>query len=137
MRDRSDRVQTPSVPSVSSKTKYLGSYLVEAGLITPAQIDVALNDQTIMDNMRFGEVLVARGWIKQQTLDYLIKKVVEPEQRAAGSSQPKSLSPDASLSHGVVKPPLPAITAKSSDLMPNERKPLPSVPSDDGVSWVG
>ncbi len=74
MRDRSDRFQVQSVPLAPAKPKRLGAYLVEAGLLTPAQIDVALNDQKIMSDMRFGEVLVARGWIKQQTLDYLIKK---------------------------------------------------------------
>lgn len=56
---------------------------MEAGLITPAQVDVALNDQRVMEGMRFGEVLVARGWIKQQTLDFLMRKVIGPEQRAA------------------------------------------------------
>ncbi len=137
MRDRSDRVQVPSVPLASPRAKCLGSYLVEAGLITPAQVDVALNDQKIMDNMRFGEVLVARGWVKQQTLDYLIKKVVEPEQRAAKPSQQKPPISNGSLSPAIVKQASPAIVAKSSDLMPNERKPLPSVPSDDGVSWAG
>jgi hypothetical protein len=64
--------------------KRLGAYLIDAGLITPSQVDVALNDQEFMDDgMRFGDVLVARGWVKQQTLDYLIEKVVEPEQSIA------------------------------------------------------
>jgi hypothetical protein len=64
--------------------KRLGAYLIDAGLITPGQVDVALNDQEFMeDRMRFGDVLVARGWVKQQTLDYLIEKVVEPEQLIA------------------------------------------------------
>ncbi len=65
--------------------KRLGAYLIEAGLITPGQVDVALNDQAFMqdDRMRFGDVLVARGWVKQQTLDYLMTKVVEPEQSLA------------------------------------------------------
>jgi hypothetical protein len=64
--------------------KRLGAYLIDAGLITPSQVDVALNDQEFMDDgMRFGDVLVARGWVKQQTLDYLIAKVVEPEQLIA------------------------------------------------------
>ncbi|MFM2429290.1 MAG: hypothetical protein RLZZ511_503 [Cyanobacteriota bacterium] len=61
----------------------LGSYLVEAGLVTPAQIDVALSDQRFSEGMRIGEILVMRGWIKQQTLDFVITKVVEPEQTAA------------------------------------------------------
>jgi hypothetical protein len=74
----------PSAPPAMPLTKRLGSYLVDAGLITPGQIEVALNDQQVMDGgMRFGEILVTRGWIKQQTLDYLIHKVVEPEQTAA------------------------------------------------------
>jgi hypothetical protein len=63
--------------------KRLGSYLVDAGLVTLSQIDVALNDQEFMDDMRIGEILVTRGWIKQQTLDFVIEKVVEPEQAIA------------------------------------------------------
>ena len=137
MRDRSDRVQFPPVSLASPRAKYIGSYLVEAGLITPAQVAVALNDQKIMDNMRFGEVLVARGWVKQQTLDYLIKKVVEPEQRAAKPSQQNPSISNGSLSPAIARQVPPAIAAKSSDLLPNERKPLPSVLSDDGVSWAG
>lgn len=58
--------------------KPLGSYLVEAGLLTPAQIEVALIDQAFTQ-MRFGEILAARGWVKQQTIDYLVQKVVLPE----------------------------------------------------------
>jgi hypothetical protein len=74
-------------------TKRLGSYLIDAGLITPGQIEVALNDQQVMDGgMRFGEILVTRGWIKQQTLDYLIHKVIEPEQTAAQQA-PKTAAP--------------------------------------------
>jgi hypothetical protein len=63
--------------------KKLGSYLVDAGLVTLAQIDVALNDQEFMDDMRIGDILVTRGWIKQQTLDFVIDKVVDPEQQIA------------------------------------------------------
>jgi hypothetical protein len=63
--------------------KRLGTYLIDAGLVTPAQIDVALNDQEFMDDMRIGDILVTRGWIKQQTLDFVIDKVVDPEQAIA------------------------------------------------------
>jgi hypothetical protein len=66
--------------------KRLGAYLVEAGLITEAQVDVALSDQEYMDDMRMGDILVTRGWVKQQTLDYLITKVVDPEQQLARQS---------------------------------------------------
>jgi hypothetical protein len=69
-------MQTPEI-------KRLGTYLIDAGLVTPAQIDVALNDQEFMDDMRIGDILVTRGWIKQQTLDFVIDKVVDPEQQIA------------------------------------------------------
>ncbi|MBE9030661.1 hypothetical protein IQ266_13055 [filamentous cyanobacterium LEGE 11480] len=72
-------MQTPEI-------KRLGSYLVDAGLVSPAQIDVALNDQEFMDSMRIGDILVTRGWIKQQTLDYLVDKIIEPEQQIARQS---------------------------------------------------
>jgi hypothetical protein len=139
MRDRSDRFQVQSVPLAPAKPKRLGAYLVEAGLLTPAQIDVALNDQKIMSDMRFGEVLVARGWIKQQTLDYLIKKIIEPEQRAIQQERP--LAGNSKRSHPPTVSPRenPTIPPKTNLSDVNDRKPLPSVQQqkDDGVSWVG
>lgn len=135
MRDRSDRFQVQSVPLAPAKPKRLGAYLVEAGLLTPAQIDVALNDQKIMSDMRFGEVLVARGWIKQQTLDYLITKIIEPEQRAVrpDRSHPPTIPPD---ENPTIPPNLAKTTNPGEGI--NDRKPLPSVQQkDDGVSWVG
>ncbi|MEM9136959.1 MAG: hypothetical protein AAGB01_06385 [Cyanobacteria bacterium P01_F01_bin.42] len=62
--------------------KRLGSYLVEAGLLTPAQIQVALADQQLA-GVRLGEVLVRRGWIKEETVEYFMRKVVEPERQAS------------------------------------------------------
>jgi hypothetical protein len=90
---RSNSTASLSLASPMPVTKPLGSYLIDAGLITPGQIEVALNDQQVMDGgMRFGEILVTRGWIKQQTLDYLILKVVDPEQTAAQQT-PKPVAP--------------------------------------------
>lgn len=135
MRDRSDRFQVQTVPLAPQKLKPLGTYLLEAGLLTPAQIDVALNDQKIVDNMRFGDVLVARGWIKQQTLDYLIEKIVAPEQQAAKQKPaqktmqpPQVVSPSPQENLISVKP--------VPDSQVNDRKALP-FSADDGVSWVG
>ncbi len=62
--------------------KRLGSYLIEAGLLTPAQIEVALADQQLT-GIRLGEVLVRRGWIKEETVEYFMRKVVEPERQAS------------------------------------------------------
>lgn len=73
----------PSNQDVSSpRTKRIGGYLVEAGLLTPAQVDVVLNDQK-KSGLRFGEILAARGWVKQETVEYFMEKVVLPERSVA------------------------------------------------------
>ena len=72
---------SPDFNSNTSGTP-LGSYLIEAGLITAAQVSVVLNDQQVGTDMRFGEVLVARGWIKHETIEFIMTRVVEPERRA-------------------------------------------------------
>jgi hypothetical protein len=146
MRDRSDRYQVASAPLAPPSVKRLGSYLVEAGLITPAQVDVALNDQKVMSDLRFGEALVTRGWIKQQTLDYLIKKIVEPEQQLRQQSQRQSPIHDqvagssAGEVAGEMARPGPALGLEvaHNHKAANERKSRPSVPpDDDDVGWVG
>ncbi|MEB3293423.1 MAG: hypothetical protein VKJ24_09695 [Synechococcales bacterium] len=102
----------------------IGSYLVEAGLITPAQVDVALTDQQFMDGMRFGEVLVARGWIKQQTLDFLINRVIAPEQQRERKQQ--GTTPANRLPTPQVEP------LRSEASQPNDRQPkAPSVVSQN------
>jgi hypothetical protein len=65
-------------PISLTESKRLGDYLVEAGLLTEAQIEVALADQ-VMTNLRFGEVLIRRGWLKEETIEYLMQKVILPE----------------------------------------------------------
>lgn len=59
-------------------TKRLGSYLIDAGLLSESQVDVALNDQEAT-GMRFGDILVERGWIKRQTIEYLTRKIIRME----------------------------------------------------------
>jgi hypothetical protein len=129
----------------------LGSYLVEAGLITPAQVEVILNDQRIMENMRFGDVLVARGWIKQQTLEYLIRKIVEPERQIVKAMQEaehqkhQQKNWSKALATSSTSPSVPRWELQRESQNPqsakstwgNDRKALPSLPSEDGVSWVG
>ncbi|WP_159788906.1 hypothetical protein [Sodalinema gerasimenkoae] len=73
------------LPTSRLGRKRLGAYLLEAGLITPAQIQVAAYDQQVTGK-RFSEVIVDRGWIKQQTIDFLIKHVINPEQRGMRSA---------------------------------------------------
>jgi hypothetical protein len=62
--------------------KPLGAYLIEAGLLSEAQVGVALVDQGAT-SMLFGEILVTRGWVKAQTIEYLMQKIVIPERAAA------------------------------------------------------
>lgn len=146
------------IPSNSVAMKPLGQYLVEAGLLSEAQIRVALTDQQTT-GMLFGEVVVARGWMKEQTVEYLMKKVVVPERKrleakrtqatrqdapplqvqptppASYSTTPPTLSQD--LTHQVSLAEDPSQSAfKRKD--PPIAKPLPSVNSiDSDVSWVG
>jgi len=57
--------------------KRIGGYLIEAGLLSPAQVDVVLSDQELT-GMRFGEILVSRGWLKSQTIEFLFQNVILP-----------------------------------------------------------
>ncbi|NJK41082.1 MAG: hypothetical protein HC934_06475 [Acaryochloridaceae cyanobacterium SU_2_1] len=68
----------PSSAKTIADSKQLGKYLMEAGLLTQSQLEVALADQQIT-GMRLGEVLVRRGWVKEETIEYLMQKVILPE----------------------------------------------------------
>ncbi len=63
----------------------LGTYFVEAGLLSQAQVEVVLNDQE-MTGLRFGEILVQRGWMKEATIEYFVDKLIEPERRSLQKS---------------------------------------------------
>lgn len=143
MRDFSDR-RPMSAADAAYPKKRLGGYLVEAGLLTTAQIDVALNDQKLT-GMRFGEILAARGWVKQQTIEYLMHKVVMPEQQSANQSNRQAIATQQRRDSTGVTPSHDSLTAKqaeaSKQLVRREApiaKPLPSAGKpDDGISWVG
>ncbi|MBW4522902.1 MAG: hypothetical protein KME16_24960 [Scytolyngbya sp. HA4215-MV1] len=131
-------------PTTSSSFKRLGGYLVEAGLLTPAQVDVALNDQKMMDGMRFGEILNARGWVKQQTIEYFMRKIIEPERRSVERSQTPRSTPEQDLfrqsghSQTAARLSMTSSEGSKNQSPSNDRKSLPSVSgSDEDVSWVG
>ena len=50
--------------------KRIGELLIEANLLTPAQVQVALYDQQQFSSMKLGEIFVFRGWLNQQTADF-------------------------------------------------------------------
>jgi hypothetical protein len=53
----------------------LGMILQKADLLSAAQIELALRDQSIYQDLRIGEILVLRGWIKTQTVDFFVEQL--------------------------------------------------------------
>ncbi|MBW4575740.1 MAG: hypothetical protein KME08_10695 [Aphanothece sp. CMT-3BRIN-NPC111] len=81
------------LPTITSaEVKHLGAYLVEAELLSEAQVEVALADQRAT-GVRFGEILVARGWLKQKTIEYLMEKIILPERESANRASPMAREP--------------------------------------------
>ena len=127
------------------QSKPLGEYLIEAGLLTEAQVYVALNDQQ-MTGMRFGDILATRGWVKEQTIEYLMEKVVVPErqQSPSPSTSPSSTTvatrpdPNSKPKVATTSAPGPSVAKQPKRRAAPISKPLPSVNSvDNDISWVG
>jgi len=150
MSNYDERSQSSSGSRLPQQRKRLGGYLVDAGLLTPAQVSVALNDQKIT-GMRFGEILAARGWVKQQTIEYLMRKVIIPEQKAIETKAKQAAKDTYPGSGGKVQADSTATSGMNGKARPNAQidsirreppitKPLPSYGAsddNDGVSWVG
>ncbi|MGB8701814.1 MAG: hypothetical protein WCD18_20555 [Thermosynechococcaceae cyanobacterium] len=133
-------------------SKPLGAYLIEAGLLNEAQVGVALADQNTTA-MPFGEIVVTRGWVKEQTIEYLMKKVILPERRAAKNTQsslaeglarqrPASANPstaDLGSAQSQATPPHsinPKTTTPPRPINPKTTTP-PTAPMEEGVNWIG
>ena len=54
--------------------KPIGEILQEADLISIPQLEVALRDQVYNQDLRLGEILALRGWIKQDTADFFVQE---------------------------------------------------------------
>lgn len=54
----------------------LGTILQEADLISSPQLQLALQDQSYYQEMRIGEILALRGWLKQETADFFAEEWV-------------------------------------------------------------
>lgn len=52
--------------------RLIGELLIEAGIISHAQLEIALADQVQFHKLKLGEVLALRGWVKPETIDFLI-----------------------------------------------------------------
>jgi hypothetical protein len=60
--------------------KPLGTYLVEAELITQNALDTALTAQKL-NGKQLGEILAMHGLVKQQTIEYFMENIVLPERQ--------------------------------------------------------
>jgi hypothetical protein len=124
-----------SYPNANNNSKPIGAYLVEAGLLSEAQVGVALADQGVT-SMKFGEILVTRGWVKAQTIEYLMQKIVIPERAAAQvsfSDLESSLirqKPKSTYTPGAHND-----TWQDSQMAASKKKSAPS--KEDGVNWIG
>ena len=52
--------------------KYIGEILQDAGLISSPQLRTALILQSQFSDCKLGEILVAQGWLKAQTVKFLV-----------------------------------------------------------------
>lgn len=55
-------------------TARLGDVLLQANLISEAQVTVTVHDQVQYSDMLFGEILALRGWLKQETADFFAEQ---------------------------------------------------------------
>ena len=69
--------------SVSQRQK-IGFYLLEAHLLTPEQKIKILEIQQ-QNNALFGHIAATQGFVKQQTVDFFVKQLMQP---TPGKSQP-------------------------------------------------
>ena len=72
----------------ASEVKKIGAILREADLVSIHQLDLALKDQANFPNLRLGEILARRGWIKSETADFFVQNwssiVQEKDRRPLG-----------------------------------------------------
>ena len=73
----------------------LGDYLVLAKLLDRDRVEQLLEEQQ-HSGVRLGTMAVQRGWIKQQTLDFLLAKLFPALSRESGL-QPKLSAADANV----------------------------------------
>ncbi|MEM9136156.1 MAG: hypothetical protein AAGB01_02225 [Cyanobacteria bacterium P01_F01_bin.42] len=84
--------ESPLSKSSRRQYKFIGEYLVEAGLLTETQLGIALADQR-QSSMLLGEIVATRGWVKPKTIEYFVEKIIEPERWALNRSPSSSRVP--------------------------------------------
>jgi hypothetical protein len=72
------------VATKSSQYLRLGDYLLEAALVNTEQLQAAIEEQKLTTaSIPLGQILAHKGWVNQQTVEYLMEKVVLPERQLA------------------------------------------------------
>ncbi len=145
MQAHADSPKADTLPTARLGCKRLGAYLLEAGLLTEAQVQVAMYDRAATGK-RFSEIVVDHGWVKQKTIDFLMQKVIIPEQQATNSqlysrrrlvptpapSQPKSDPSQSHARHSTDSSHLDEL----SDLMSETAIEPPDIDPSE-VTWLG
>lgn len=132
------KISANSAQTSLVESKRLGDYLIEAGLLTDSQIEIALADQ-MNTGLRFGEVLTRRGWVKEETIEYLMKKVIIPERSGQDQNAPAFLASSRNLLKALIQEqaepaqilPSKSFTAGPGHKQPanlNAAQPVPSAP---------
>ena len=63
-----------NVPNKKDKSFLLGEILQSAGLLSEAQIEVAIYEQSLYPHLKIGEIFALRNWLKQETADFFAEK---------------------------------------------------------------
>jgi hypothetical protein len=58
------------IPSRPSLEKPVSILLLEADMVSPAQLQVAMHDHEIYGDLRIEDILALRGWITEETIDF-------------------------------------------------------------------
>jgi hypothetical protein len=76
------------ITDATTLKKPLSNLLLEADLVSSAQLEVALRDQTIYADLRLADILALRGWIKSETVDFFTNQWPELLSNREAPAQP-------------------------------------------------
>jgi len=113
-----------AVSSHYPDSKRIGGYLMDAGLLSPAQVEVVLADQEIT-GMRFGEILVSRGWLKAQTIEFLFENVILPHRNLAKQTVAEQVDQETAELIAESQPPPSSLSAPQPDPEVLEEQEMP------------
>ncbi|MFQ4137861.1 hypothetical protein PGN35_016215 [Nodosilinea sp. PGN35] len=71
---------------IQPKTTPLGELLQRAGLLSPAQLEVVLQDQRWQPDLRIGDILELRGWVKRDAIEFFAEQW--PQLATGGRDRP-------------------------------------------------